>query len=58
MGKTDAHLIVDGDQTREVRVLVFAPKDAPLPASTDIVFTVKDLASGTAASHKDFFKAP
>jgi cytochrome c oxidase accessory protein FixG len=55
---TDVNLIVDGDQTREVRVLVFAPPTAKLPVSTDIAFKIRDLAKGETATHKDFFKAP
>jgi len=57
-GAGHATLIVDGDQTRELRVLVFAPKGATLPASTDIAFAIRDLVKGETALHKDFFKAP
>jgi cytochrome c oxidase accessory protein FixG len=50
-------IAVGPDQTREVRVLVTAPSDAPLARSTALVFRVADLAGGRAAVAQDHFVA-
>ena len=48
---------VGPDQSREVRVLVTAPSDAPLARSTALVFRAADLAGGRAAVAQDHFIA-
>ena len=48
---------VGPDQTHEARILVTAEGGTP-PSSTELVFTLTDLASGDAARTKDHFKAP
>jgi cytochrome c oxidase accessory protein FixG len=50
-------LAVGPDQTREVRVLVTAPADAPLARSTAVVFRAADLAGGRPAVAQDHFVA-
>jgi cytochrome c oxidase accessory protein FixG len=50
-------LAVGPDQTREVRVLVTAPADAPLARSTALVFRAADLAGGRPAVAQDHFVA-
>ncbi|MET0528828.1 MAG: cytochrome c oxidase accessory protein CcoG [Microvirga sp.] len=50
-------LLVGPDQTLEARILVTAGQMG-LPASTDLHFTLTDLASGEAARAVDHFKAP
>jgi polyferredoxin len=57
-GENKATVMVDGDQTREVRALVVTPPGEKLKPSTDVVFRIRDLAGGNAAVHRDFFKAP
>ncbi|MDR3373257.1 MAG: cytochrome c oxidase accessory protein CcoG [Ancalomicrobiaceae bacterium] len=57
-GPVKVGLDVEGDQTREVRALVFAPANATRSASTDIAFRIREKASGETATHRDFFKAP
>jgi cytochrome c oxidase accessory protein FixG len=57
-GTNTVRLIVDGDQTREVRALVFVNANAGLKTSTDIMFRIRDRESGEAAVHPDFFDAP
>jgi cytochrome c oxidase accessory protein FixG len=57
-GDVKANVMVDGDQTREIRVLLFTPSGEKLPASTDVIFRIRDLAGGNPAIHRDYFKAP
>jgi cytochrome c oxidase accessory protein FixG len=49
---------VNPSDTREVRVLVFAPQGAVLSESTPITFRVDDIASGHSDVTVDNFKAP
>ena len=46
------------DSTREVRLLVFAPRGAKPEKSTAVEFRIIDLASAEAATAQDFFKVP
>jgi polyferredoxin len=52
-----AIVTVGPDQTLEARILVTAQGSA-LPSSTDVHFTLTDLASGDAVRMNDHFKAP
>ncbi|MGO4705913.1 cytochrome c oxidase accessory protein CcoG [Microvirga sp. 2MCAF38] len=60
-GEIDAQgravLLVKPDQTLEARVLVSSNNDG-LASSTNLLFTLTDLASGEAAHASDHFKAP
>jgi cytochrome c oxidase accessory protein FixG len=60
-GEVDQHgraiVTVGPDQTLEARILVTAQGSA-LPSSTDVHFTLTDLASGDAVRMNDHFKAP
>jgi cytochrome c oxidase accessory protein FixG len=48
---------VTPDATREIRVLVTAPKAQAAVKSADIVFTATDQLTGNASTVRDFFKA-
>jgi cytochrome c oxidase accessory protein FixG len=50
-------IAVGPDQTREVRVLVTVPTGRALDKSTNVVFQVKDMATGEAATARDHFIA-
>jgi cytochrome c oxidase accessory protein FixG len=49
---------VKPSDTREVRILVFAPQDAVLAESTAITFRVEDIVNGHSDVTADNFKAP
>ncbi len=46
------------DTTRELRVLVFAPKDPKRPSSVPITFKAIDMKTGEVLQAEDFFKGP
>lgn len=49
---------VGPDTTREIRVLVFSPAGADLPATTPVTFRITETVMGKVATADDFFKAP
>jgi cytochrome c oxidase accessory protein FixG len=49
---------VEPDQTRQLRVLVTAPKDAKLAKQTPVSFRMIALEGASTAAHADFFNAP
>jgi len=51
-------IAIGPDTTRELRVLVFAPKDAKLPHATKVVFRITDAIIGETVTTRDYFKAP
>ncbi len=58
MGGDAGDLVVDADQTREIRVLVTTPEKLPASASLPITFQIRDVATGAQAQVRDHFIGP
>jgi cytochrome c oxidase accessory protein FixG len=54
----DPLIVVGPDQTRELRVLITAPKTLPPAASIPLTFTIIDEKDGSKASATDHFRGP